>query len=168
MSVAAQCPDCCTCPTPTTQWDSVSASLTKCGVAEFSGYVSTPPKRYLTVTLANIETTVFVDTGGDPCADDQDPFDITYSGSATLDSTTCDEDACAAALIIPVDITGLTFAYPIFEAGFTPELLQGAGAANICPYAGSCADFSSDTFSDSIPATPTSATTATYQSAVGR
>lgn len=45
MSIAAQCSDCCTCPTATTEWDSRSASLTKTGYAEF-GTASTPPKIY--------------------------------------------------------------------------------------------------------------------------
>lgn len=52
MSIAAQCPDCCTCPTPTTQWDSVSASVSKCGWDEFTS-PSTPPKIYRSATLAN-------------------------------------------------------------------------------------------------------------------
>jgi hypothetical protein len=30
-SIIGQCSDCCTCPTPTIQWDSRSASKTKCG-----------------------------------------------------------------------------------------------------------------------------------------
>lgn len=51
MSVAAQCPECCECPTPTTQWDSVSAFLSKFGYAESPGFVSTPPKRYKKLTF---------------------------------------------------------------------------------------------------------------------
>ena len=31
MSVASQCQECCTCPTSTVEWDSVSASKEKCG-----------------------------------------------------------------------------------------------------------------------------------------
>lgn len=33
MSIASQCSECCECPEAEVEWDSVSASLTKCGVA---------------------------------------------------------------------------------------------------------------------------------------
>lgn len=51
MSIAAQCPDCCTCPTATVEWDSVSASKSKCGWPEF-GTPSVPPKYYITKTIS--------------------------------------------------------------------------------------------------------------------
>lgn len=50
MSIAAQCPECCTCPEVTVEWDSRSASLTKCGWSEFAGFISTPPKIYFKLT----------------------------------------------------------------------------------------------------------------------
>lgn len=42
-SIIGQCPDCCDCPTPTVQWDSRSASKTKCGFPNNTGY---PTARY--------------------------------------------------------------------------------------------------------------------------
>lgn len=163
MSLAADCPDCCTCPQPTVEWDSRSASKTKCGLPEFDGYVSTPPKRYLTVTLAGITGSVYFENSSDPCGDDQDPYTITYSGSATLDAHTCDAEECSALLVITEATTGKTYGFRPFVFGVAP--IQDSAIANICPLA--CSDFGSEIFSDSIPATPTSATTATYQSGAG-
>jgi hypothetical protein len=39
MSIASQCPSCCDCPVPVVQWDSVSASLTKCGYLAKNGLI---------------------------------------------------------------------------------------------------------------------------------
>lgn len=47
------CALCCTCPTATVEWDSVSASLTKCGSSEF-GTPSSPPKYYLSSTANGV------------------------------------------------------------------------------------------------------------------
>lgn len=77
MSVAAQCPDCCTCPAPTTQWDSRSASKTKSGFSEAAGFISTPPKRYFTATGSGIEAR---DIGGGAILATQ-----SYAGPLTLD-----------------------------------------------------------------------------------
>lgn len=51
MNIAADCPDCCVCPSPIIEWDSVSVSQAKYGFTEY-GAASTPPKRY-TLELAN-------------------------------------------------------------------------------------------------------------------
>lgn len=54
MSVASNCPDCCTCPTPTVEWDSRSASKSKSGYVGFQhspwGSATTPVKIYATAT----------------------------------------------------------------------------------------------------------------------
>jgi hypothetical protein len=63
MSVAANCPECCACPEPTTEWDSVSASKTKLGFGEFTD-VSSPPKIYRTATLANLRLFDSITGGG--------------------------------------------------------------------------------------------------------
>lgn len=53
INLAVDCADCCACPTPTVQWDSRSASKSKCGWDEFSS-PSTPPKRYRTASVGNL------------------------------------------------------------------------------------------------------------------
>jgi len=164
ISVLGQCASCCECPTATVEWDSVSVTKEKCGLVEFSGYESTPPKRYLTATFAGISATVYF-TNGDPCADSQDPYDIVYSGSATLDSLSCDVEACGAFLVVTEPITSTTFAYPVFITGYTPDTLRDDMAADICPHA--CADFSAENSSGTITETPVSAVLATYRSGVG-
>jgi hypothetical protein len=50
MEVVAPCAECCECPSVTVERKSRSASKTKCGFSEFSGFASSPPKRYLTDT----------------------------------------------------------------------------------------------------------------------
>lgn len=50
MSIAAQCPDCCSCPQPTVEWDSRSASKTKCGFPEFFVFPAT--KFYLRMSIS--------------------------------------------------------------------------------------------------------------------
>ncbi len=59
MSIAANCPECCDCPAPTIQWDSVSTSKTKCGVEYLAGGVCFPNRRFLYMETAAI----------DPCPD---------------------------------------------------------------------------------------------------
>jgi len=50
------CAACCDCPTPTLQWDSISASKTKCGYAENAAFVSTPPVIYRVMTWSGTST----------------------------------------------------------------------------------------------------------------
>ncbi len=57
MSVASQCAECCTCPTATVEWDSRSASLTKCGYSSFDG--TNPNKRWLVQTGTGTFTTTY-------------------------------------------------------------------------------------------------------------
>lgn len=77
MSIAAQCPECCTCPTATTEWDSRSGSKTKSGFTELIGFVSTPPKRYFTATGSGIEAKD-ISSGGSRLVTEA------YTGSLTL------------------------------------------------------------------------------------
>lgn len=52
---------CCCTDTTAIEWKSRSASKTKCGFSEYSGYVSSPPKRYSVKTLSG--TAIYVPDG---------------------------------------------------------------------------------------------------------
>ncbi len=73
ISVLGQCSSCCTCPTATVEWDSVSATKEKCGFEEFD--VSSPPKRYLTSTLSGSLT--------------RDIYTNSWGGTLEYDPATC-------------------------------------------------------------------------------
>ncbi len=51
-SIIGQCEECCDCPAPTLEWDSVSAIGNKMGVREAVAYASTPPKIYKKVSYS--------------------------------------------------------------------------------------------------------------------
>lgn len=53
-SIIGQCPDCCTCPTATVEWDSRSASKSKMGVLECVGFASTPARVYRRVNYSGV------------------------------------------------------------------------------------------------------------------
>lgn len=78
--------DCCCTGAPVIQWDSRSASKTKCGYSENAGFVSTPPKIYHSDTWDGTQSdTVYVST-----TDCTGPF-LTqqlrvYSGTGTYSS----------------------------------------------------------------------------------
>lgn len=74
MSVAAQCPDCCTCPTPTTQWDSRSSTLRKRGWRRYDGVLSD-----IYLTISGSGSTTATTTGSST---------LTLSGSTTVDPIT--------------------------------------------------------------------------------
>jgi len=85
------CADCCECPTPTIEWDSRSASKTKCGFD--AGVVVCGPanKIYLVLT-----TSGFCTTSPDPsdffCNDTQNSYSASsyFSGTASYDPATCE------------------------------------------------------------------------------
>lgn len=78
----------CTCPAPTLVCDSISASKTKCGWAEF-GTPSSPPKKYLVKTLSGAITTEFNNVGGADCSSCFDKTVNTFSGACSYDGATC-------------------------------------------------------------------------------
>ncbi len=85
----------CCCPTvlPTVQYDARSASKTKCGYSEFSGFVSSPPKKYRTRTWsgARVETSYLLPG----CTGSSSTDTLAISGSANYDSA-C---SCTAAFV---------------------------------------------------------------------
>ncbi len=77
-------------PAPTLVCDSISASLTKCGYTEWSGYESTPPKRYLVLTLSGTltaETNAETDCSG-AC---DSKITYAYSGTCSYSRPACAE-----------------------------------------------------------------------------
>lgn len=74
MSIAAQCPDCCACPTPTTQWDSRSSTLRKRGWRRYDGVLSD-----IYLTISGSGSTTATTTGSST---------LTLSGSTTVDPIT--------------------------------------------------------------------------------
>lgn len=71
------CTECCTCPTAIVEWDSRSASKTKCGYDEFTDF-STPPKRYLKLSVLPNTGVIEEYFANQPCSGS--PCD--YEGSA--------------------------------------------------------------------------------------
>lgn len=150
MSVVESCPDCCTCPAPTVEWDSVSASKSKCAYAEFSGYVSTPPKRYRTATMAAVPVLARID------------FDSAAglaSGSFTY-PLSCALSTCGGVEFIKVAITGdfsgeLDWAYgSIYELSYDVAVIAGADCAG--------GDYFVNFSIDSVNVLPISATVGAY------
>lgn len=96
MSIAAQCPDCCSCPTATVEWDSVSASKSKCGFPEWAGFVSSPPKYYLVLTEngtrlegADGACDVTVEWASFTTTYNSSACTISYSGSIVVNGDNC-------------------------------------------------------------------------------
>ncbi len=84
-----------TCPMPTLKIDIITASKTKCGYDEFSGYVSSPPKIYLTKTFAgDARRTEYALSSCFTCHD----FERwVYSGSNSYSRPSCTETKSASA-----------------------------------------------------------------------
>jgi len=84
MSIASQCSECCTCPTATVEWDSRSASLTKCG------WVGQDGKTYASATLSGaIAFTIYNSTDGSCSGGDYASSTQTGSGESTVNKGTC-------------------------------------------------------------------------------
>lgn len=114
MSIAAQCSECCDCPTPTTQWDSVSASKTKFGIAPYDG--SDPTHRYRDVTISGYANIVYtplpscrVDSLGTASGGVTDYGDASQSGTLQISDgvTTSDITSQAADCALPPAYGGL-------------------------------------------------------------
>lgn len=105
MSIASQCSECCECPDPSVQWDSVPATTSKCGWAEF-GTASTPPKIYRTKTLTNFYYAA--------AYSDFDPLSGTITGSVTLPAD-CDYSVCDTTIGVTVTdgVTSYSVSYII-------------------------------------------------------
>lgn len=80
---------CSGAPAPTLMCRTASASLTKCGYDEFSGYASTPPKVYRTMTQTG---TLTINYGA------QNGSTTTWSGGKTYDRSTCNVTDTRAAV----------------------------------------------------------------------
>ena len=78
---------CCECLQPALQWDSRSASKTKVGFAEWPGFVSSPPKRYLVSTWSGYSRTSTHELSG--CTGEELAWTRTdFSGSGEWDPVT--------------------------------------------------------------------------------
>lgn len=91
------CPECCvvTCPEPSVEWDSRSASKTKFGFYEWLTKRSTPPKIYSQIDWTGTMTiTRYVDT---TCSSSliyyTDTYTISGTGRARRDVSGCDESS---------------------------------------------------------------------------
>ena len=87
MSIAAQCSDCCECHQPTVEWDSRSASKSKCGWTSLDG--SSPNKRWLTKTISGEVLSLCCGGGGTPLGFEYDGAAV-YSLSNSCSSLTSD------------------------------------------------------------------------------
>lgn len=78
------------CAAPTLQCDSISASKTKCGFSENTGYVSTPPKIYLSRLWGGgmAQNTYSEDTCD--AVDLIETYEVRFSGEVTYSRSTCE------------------------------------------------------------------------------
>jgi hypothetical protein len=84
-------PDPCTpatAPDPTLKCDSISATKTKCGFPEWSGYESNPPKIYLTCTLSG-SVTFETNSASDCSGSCESKIVHTWSGSCAYSRSDC-------------------------------------------------------------------------------
>ena len=105
VSIIGQCAECCECPEATVEWDSASASLTKCGFEEF-GAPSSPPKYYLTSTADG-------DAGDIPSS--------TWNNAATTLSNNCTTITYSGTI---TDSAAVTCSYSGSTAYWAPELFD--------------------------------------------
>lgn len=83
-SIIGQCAECCECPVPTVEWDSRSASKSKCGFPGNTGY---PVSRYRSRSWTGSVTSI---TASAPdCAEESGFCKFDYAGENTYDEN-CD------------------------------------------------------------------------------
>jgi len=75
------------CPSPTLLAETVSASLSKCGFPEFTGYVSTPPKYYLQSAYSHTGSASW-NGGGTPANHSNSSVDFTSTTLTTAPACT--------------------------------------------------------------------------------
>lgn len=150
INIAVDCPDCCTCPAPTTQWDSRSTSKTKCAYPEFAGFVSSPPKRYRTVTFSGVPVDAHISL---------DTATGTADGGFTY-PLSCSPSSCGGQPFVKVTLTGDFSGVLDWEF----ESVTAPGMSVLVIAGGDCdgGDYFVNESIDNIPVTPTSATTGTY------
>ncbi len=108
---AALCPECCECPTPTIEWDSRSASKTKCGFPQNTGY---PAARYRSRGWTG--TTTLTHASPPDCAVDGAFCTRTYAGSNDYD-----EDCACSGYITSTNSSDSTLCTPDQVVNFSCE-----------------------------------------------
>lgn len=95
-SIIGQCPECCECAAPTIERKTRSASKSKVGFPEFSGFISSPPKRYSTSTLGGIYTSDFYNTSNTCSGAITHTSSSQWSGAASIGY----DGACSSSRLI--------------------------------------------------------------------
>jgi hypothetical protein len=148
MSIASQCPDCCECPVPVVQWDSVSAAQTKCGWNEFAS-PSNPPKVYRRATVNNLDF-FFITT---PSSFEHNQ---TLNGLVTEIGLDCAGGCLGQTIDITGPLTGYTLYYQL-EVSLNRIIYRIDG--NVPPDNGGCgADYTSAAAGSDDKDTPSSST----------
>jgi hypothetical protein len=136
LPLSVQCPECCECPQPIIQWDSVSASKTKSGYVEF-GTASAPPVIYLQYLYAYLQR--LAQCSGTGCTPDEliPANTVEQSVTGTYDPATGDTTQTGTDRAIGYDCSG------IVSDVTTPISGSYAGTAvpNVCgltPSGGTC------------------------------
>ena len=147
-------------PNPTFVSRTASASKTKCGLDEYPGYVSSPPKIFSRITLGG--TLTFTEWSGAGCTGTcLTVTDIIHSGYCTVSRTSCTDDVtlgqknikgyddCARTTLVVDDTTeNCTFfpdyTGPSFSSAFTN--ISRTVTSSDCEYTGSYTETLTDEY----------------------
>ena len=125
MNIAAECADCCTCPTPTVLWDSPQAIATPCG---YSLYVADESKsmRFRTeTTRTEINITGFAEQDIERAY----PTDaLSITGSSGMASSSCPSITETAEWTTNASSVACAGSVPYTDASIWPEMEYGGGA----------------------------------------